>query len=51
MLNPEKYIFPGLKFSLRALVISRLFNITKIFTKKAYIIYLILLVFSDSELL
>ncbi len=49
--NPKKYIIPGLKFALRALVIGGLFNITKIFTKKVYNIYLILLVFSNSELL
>lgn len=50
-LNLEKFIIPGLKFALRALVICGLFNITKIFTKKVYIIYLIPLVFSNSELL
>lgn len=51
LLNLEKFIIPGLKFALRALVICGLFNITKIFTKKIYIIYLIPLVFSNSELL
>ena len=51
MPNPEKYLIPGLKFSLRALVICGLFNTTKIFTKKVYIVHLILLVFSNSELL
>lgn len=50
-LNLEKFIIPGLKFTLRALVICGLFNITKIFTKKIYIIYLIPLVFSNSKLL
>ena len=33
MRNPEKYIIPGLKFSLRALVIGGLFNITKVLTE------------------
>ena len=50
-LNLEKFIIPGLKFALRALVICGLFNITEIFTKKIYIIYLIPLVFSNSKLL
>lgn len=51
LLNLEKFIIPGLKFTLRALVICGLFNITKIFTKKIYIIYLIPLVLSNSKLL
>jgi hypothetical protein len=41
MLNQQKFIISGLKFSLRALVICGLFNITKFVTRKEYIILLI----------
>jgi hypothetical protein len=34
MLNPKNFIISDLKFSLRALVICGLFNITKILTIK-----------------
>ena len=51
MLNPKKFVISDLKFSLRALVICGLFNITKLVTKKEYIILLTFLVFCNSELL
>jgi len=51
MLNPKKFIISDLKFSLRALVICGLFNITKFVTKKEYIILLTFLVFCNSKLI
>jgi hypothetical protein len=51
MLNPKKFVISDLKFSLRALVICGLFNITKIVTRKEYIILLTFIVFCNSELI
>ena len=51
MLNPKKFVISDLKFSLRALVICGLFNITKIVTRKEYIILLTFIVFCNRELI
>lgn len=51
MLNPKKFIISDLKFSLHALVICGLSRITKIVTRKEYIILLTFIVFCNSELI